>query len=207
MSNIVFYSHNTDFADDLAGQIERYAPEFQLRCGNDSSVDIAIIDNDMAEYNRLRREHKNIPLIFLFDDKHDIDENSLNIALKKPFSLSHFFDILHSARNKLDNSKDGYLNFGIYQLRPVEKELENLHSREITKLTEREVDIIKYLHKFPDVFVSKSELQRNVWKYNDEVSTHTVETHIYRLRCKVEKNDAPQLIYTDKGGYKLNTES
>ena len=63
-----------------------------------------------------------------------------------------------------------------------------------------------YLHKYSNEYINKNELQKNVWKYNEEVSTHTIETHIYRLRRKVEKNGAPQLILTDKGGYKLNME-
>ena len=206
MSNIAFYSDNQDFVNDLIVQIEKYAPEFKA-CDSETAPDVVLIDEDMEKYNQLRHDYQNVPLIFLFTDNCEIKANSLNILLKKPFSLVHFFDILRSANNKLDNSKDGYLDFGAYQLRPVEKELENVLNQIVVKLTEREVAIIKYLYKFKNVYVSKNELQKNVWKYNEDVSTHTVETHIYRLRRKVEKNDAPQLILTDKGGYKLNLEA
>ena len=207
MSNIAFYSQNVDFKADLVAQITRYAPEFKPCDDNEIAPDIAIIDDNMTEYNRIRSEIKNIPLIFLFKDKPLPIDNSLNINLKKPFALSHFFDILRSANNKLDNSEDGYLNFGIYELHPLEKEIKNCRNNDIIKLTEREVGIIKYLYKFSNTFISKNELQKNVWKYNEDVSTHTVETHIYRLRRKVEKNNAQQLILTDKGGYKLNLEN
>ena len=208
MTGIAFYSYNNDFISDLRAQIEKYAPEFKL-CDNDDEVapDIAVIDDNPEEYNCIRTKLKSIPLIYLYADKPLTTQNSLNISLKKPFSLAHFFDILRSANNKLDNSKDGYLLFGIYELHPLEKEIKNTIADEVVKLTEREVDIIKYLYKFRDVFISKTELQKNVWKYNEDVSTHTVETHIYRLRRKVEKNGASQLIITDKGGYKLNTEN
>lgn len=207
MKNIAFFSDNQDFIDDLVLQIERYAPEFKFCDDEDEPADVVVIDDNPAEYQRIREVYKGVPLIYLFSDKNNITENSLNIVLKKPFALVHFFDILYSANNKLDNSKDGYLNFGVYQLRPVEKEIENIRNHEVIKLTEKEVEIIKYLYKFSDDYISKNELQKKVWKYNDDVSTHTVETHIYRLRRKVEKKNAPQLILTDKGGYKLKIES
>ena len=208
MTGIAFYSDNIDFIADLKTQIAKYAPEFKS-CENDDEVvpDIAIIDDNPQQYNHIRNKIKSIPLIYLYADKPLMEQNSLNISLKKPFSLAHFFDILRSANNKLDNSKDGYLLFGFYELHPLEKEIKNISTDELIKLTEREVEIIKYLYKFRDIFVSKTELQKNVWKYNEDVSTHTVETHIYRLRRKVEKNGAIQLILTDKGGYKLNTET
>lgn len=205
--SIAFYSDNEDFISDLKAQVERYAPEFKPCDGEQKTPDIAVIDDNIAEYNRIRTDFKNIPLLFLFNDKPVTTQNSLNISLKKPFILAHFFDILRSANNKLDNSKDGYLSFGDYELHPIEKEIKNCHDNKLVKLTEREVGIIKYLYKFSDNFISKNELQKNVWKYNENVSTHTVETHIYRLRRKVEKNGASQLILTDKGGYKLNLEN
>lgn len=205
MRTIAVYSDNKDFYDDLVLQITKHVPEFIIVNGN-ALPDVAVIDNNAEVFENFRIRYKNIPLVFLFSNNCDIAENVLNISLKKPFSLVHFFDILRSANNKLDSSKDGYLSFGVYQLRPVEKEIENSLNKNVVKLTEREVSIIKYLYKFKDIFVSKNELQKNVWKYNEDVSTHTVETHIYRLRRKVEKNKAPQLILTDKGGYKLNLE-
>lgn len=208
MTGIAFCSDNSDFIADLRAQIEKYAPEFKS-CDNDDEIapDIAIIDENPQEYHRIRNQLKSIPLIYLYTDKPLTEQNSLNISLKKPFSLMHFFDILRSANNKLDNSKDGYLSFGSYELHPLEKEIKNCISNEVIKLTEREVEIIKYLYKFRDIFISKTELQKNVWKYNEDVSTHTVETHIYRLRRKVESNGSAQLIITDKGGYKLNMET
>ena len=72
------------------------------------------------------------------------------------------------------------------------------------KKTEKEVAIIKYLYKAKDKIVSKNELLQEVWGYSPDVSTHTIETHIYRLRQKVEhENPDAQLIMTEDGGYKL----
>ncbi len=206
MSKIAFYSDNLDFINDLIFQVEKYAPEFKSFSNDDMTPDVAVIDDNKLEYNRLRELYEKTPLIFLYADNYDIAESNLNIAIKKPFVLTHFIDVLRSANNKLDNSTDGYLNFGAYQLRPFEKEIECLQNNEIIKLTEREVAIIKYLYKCSGVYISKNDLQKNVWKYHDDVSTHTVETHIYRLRRKIEKKTLSPFILTDKGGYKLNME-
>ena len=65
---------------------------------------------------------------------------------------------------------------------------------------------MKYLYKTSGHYVSKGDLQRNVWKYSEDVATHTIETHIYRLRQKVEQNGGRRLIVTDNGGYMLQQE-
>ena len=127
----------------------------------------------------------------------------LNIYVKKPFSLMSFLDVLRAANNNLDNSADGYLVFNDYELRPNLREIADIQSGEVIKLTEREIDILKYLYKNQGRYVSKSDLQRNVWKYSEEVATHTIETHIYRLRQKVEQNGGRRLIVTENGGYML----
>ena len=104
----------------------------------------------------------------------------------------------------IENSEEGYLRFNQYELRPLVKEILNERNNEITKLTEKEVSIIKYLYKAGNKIVSKNELLQEVWGYSPDVTTHTIETHIYRLRQKVEHEDiSAQLILTSDGGYQL----
>ena len=81
-----------------------------------------------------------------------------------------------------------------------------LHAdKSTTKLTEKEVSVIKYLYKNAGKIVSKNDLIQEVWEYSADVATHTVETHIYRLRQKVEQNKTEnQIILTSEGGYQLN---
>ena len=94
--------------------------------------------------------------------------------------------------------------FNQYELHPLAKEIVNLRNNELVKLTEKEVAVIKYLYKSKDKIVTKNDLLKDVWDYNAEVTTHTIETHIYRLRQKVEHENAEaQLILTEDGGYKL----
>lgn len=96
------------------------------------------------------------------------------------------------------------MNFNQYELRPSKKEILNLRNGEVIKLTEKEVAIIKYLYKAKDKIVSKTNCCKEVWGYSPEVTTHTIETHIYRLRQKVEHEDtSAQIILTSDGGYQL----
>lgn len=198
MAHILFISDNKDFAEDLKAQILRFAPDFSFV---ENAPDLLLIDEDSECCNELRQKYPTIPLIFLSAENKEND--ILNIYVKKPFSLMSFLDVLRAANNNLDNSADGYLTFNDYELRPNLREIVDIQSGDVIKLTEREIDILKYLYKNQGHYVSKSDLQRNVWKYNEEVATHTIETHIYRLRQKVEQKGGRRLIITENGGYML----
>ena len=72
------------------------------------------------------------------------------------------------------------------------------------RLTEKETNILKYLYRAGGKPVARDELLAEVWGYNAAVTTHTLETHIYRLRQKVEPDPAhARLLLTDAGGYRL----
>lgn len=198
MAHILFISDNEDFAEDLKAQILRFAPDFSFV---ENAPDLLLIDENSECCNELRQKYPTIPLIFLSAENKEND--MLNIYVNKPFSLMSFLDVLRAANNNLDNSADGYLTFNDYELRPNLREIVDIQSGDVIKLTEREIDILKYLYKNQGHYVSKSDLQRNVWKYNEEVATHTIETHIYRLRQKVEQKGGRRLIITENGGYML----
>ena len=198
MAHILFVSDNEDFAADLKAQVLRFAPDFSFV---ETAPDLLLVDENLQRCDELRRKYPSIPLIFLSDENKEND--MLNIYVKKPFSLMSFLDVLRAANNNLDNSVDGYLCFNGYELRPNLREIADIKSGSVVKLTEKEVSILKYLYKNQNGYVSKNDLQRNVWKYSEDVTPHTIETHIYRLRQKVEQTDGRRLIVTDNGGYKL----
>lgn len=202
MSNILVFSGNADFKEDLERQISRFISESKFV---EKSPDIIIIDEDVNVFKQKRHEYPTVPMIFLSQIS-DIMGDKLNILIKKPFSLMLLLDTIRAANNKLDNSKEGFLVFNNYELRPNAREIKDLLTGEVTKLTEKEVYILKYLYKSSDRYVVKNDLQKDVWKYNEDVTTHTIETHIYRLRQKVEKDNGRRLIITDNGGYKLNVD-
>ena len=113
-------------------------------------------------------------------------------------------DSVLSCTNLFSHNHDGQLSFGPYILDSAKKEINNLRTHKTVKLTEREITILNYLYKAYPKIISKSELLSEVWDYNPDATTHTVETHIYRLRQKVEENDSDAIILTEGAGYKLN---
>lgn len=198
MVDILIHSSNEDFKLDLQNQISRFISDSHFVA---DLPDVIIIDDDSTVFADLRQVYPQIPIVFLGQTT-DFNDTNLNIILRKPFRLNQLLDILCAANHNLDYSVDGYLRFNGYELRPRKKEIEDLTSAQIYKLTEKEIDILKYLYKNANQYVDKTDLQTNVWGYHQEVTTHTVETHIYRLRQKVEHGNR-HLITTENGQYQL----
>lgn len=93
---------------------------------------------------------------------------------------------------------------GAYRFIPAEKRMESENGADI-ELTDRETDILSYLARHNGNSVDRETLLKNVWRYQGNVETHTLETHIYRLRQKIEKNaDKPDILLTSEQGYSLN---
>ena len=206
MPNILFLSNNLQLQNDLTNQIEQHMQEYKVHTEDNKNTvfDIAILDG--KEFlQEFREEHSKVPaLIFVSSDDYEYSENKLNIYIVKPIILSLFFNQLKSGINIFNNSTEGYLCFGNFELRQADKEIFNTKNNTSAKLTEREISIIQYLYKSRGKTISKNELLQNVWGYNIEVSTHTIETHIYRLRKKIEERmQDTQFIEADNGGYKL----
>lgn len=207
MPNILLLSDNKDLAEDLSEQISLYADDFTVLSEDDenAAIDMIILDEKTGELADIRKEHQRTPVILLQKaDDESVENNVMNSVVFKPFSLEKLLNQIRSGINILDNSSEGYLNFNKYIVRPLKKDIYNQRNKEVVKLTEKEVAIIKYLYKCRDRIVTKNELLQEVWGYSPDVSTHTIETHIYRLRQKVEHEDPDaQLILTEDGGYKL----
>jgi len=72
------------------------------------------------------------------------------------------------------------------------------------RLTDRESDILVYLYNHAPRVVERQELLQNIWQYAEGVETHTLETHIYRLRQKIATHDGAELLMTDDNGYKYS---
>ena len=198
MTDILLKCHDFDFQTDLQQQIVRFIGGTDCLA---QSPDIIVTD-DEEFYAQSRQKYPAVPMVLMAANS-DLTTDNLNIVIKKPFRLMQLLDVLRTANNRLTHSDDGHLRFGNYELRPNKKEIEDLKAGKIIKLTEKEVDIIKYLYKNADSFVKKTDLQTGVWQYSSEVTTHTIETHIYRLRQKVEIGEN-RLIISNDGYYKLN---
>ena len=207
MPNILLLSENELFCEDLNMQLNENLPEgYKIYCEDNAETvfDIALLDGKKF-LETFRQNHAKVPALILEpSNSEEYTENTMDMFIYKPIVLSGLLNQIQSGINVFENSTDGFLRFGQYELHPADKEILNLKTGDIEKLTEREVSIIQYLYKSKNKIVGKTELLENVWEYNADVSTHTIETHIYRLRKKIEKNPAATpLICAEEGGYKL----
>jgi len=203
MINVVIYSENPAFKADLENQIKNldgYSADVSLE------PDILVLDEDTTKLAALKQKYDRVPIFVLLKkgDKKQ-QETPFIRYITKPFALNMFLDSMQSALSFVLMSNVGILKFGGYELCPLEKELKNLKTSERIKLTEREVSMLLHLYKAKNNITTKTDFLREVWGYSPDVSTHTIETHVYRLRQKVEKNkNWPELIVTENGGYKLH---
>ena len=93
---------------------------------------------------------------------------------------------------------------GPYSFRPAAKLLVQDASGKKIRLTEKETAILKYLYRAGDRVVGRDVLLGEVWDYNAGVTTHTLETHVYRLRQKIERDPSQaEILVTEPGGYRL----
>lgn len=201
MIKIGIFSQNESFANDLAEQINLFKADAQGAV-NELQADITIIDEDENKLIELAIQHKELPLVFLSQNQEK--PAHADTVIKKPFNLHEF---LLSLKNKTLLPKVRYkecLIFKEYSLYPIKKEIISAATGITTKLTEKEVEILKYLYQVSPEIAGKDALLENVWKYSADAATHTIETHIYRLRQKVEQNGNSQLIITENNGYRLN---
>jgi DNA-binding response OmpR family regulator len=103
-----------------------------------------------------------------------------------------------------EHSDDAVLTIGPYSFQPIAQLLLEKETNKQVRLTEKETAILKYLYRVGDEVVGREVLLDEVWGYNAEVTTHTLETHLYRLRQKIEENPSnARILLTEHGGYRL----
>jgi DNA-binding response OmpR family regulator len=121
----------------------------------------------------------------------------------KPFKFPILLARINIQLLKYEKSYDSAFTFGPYTFYPAIKMLKTHDNNEI-QLTEKETDILKFLYHTVEDVVPRNILLQEVWGYNNSVTTHTLETHIYRLRQKIERNPSvAKLLVTESGGYRL----
>ena len=172
-------------------------------------LDVGLPDGDGRELCReLRREGFRAPIIMLTahgteDDTVEGLESGANDYVTKPFRLGVLMARLRAHLRQFELSDDAVFVIGPYSFKPAAKMLMRGDSRKI-HLTEKETAILKYLYRIGDKAVPREVLLDEVWGYNAGVTTHTLETHIYRLRQKIEpKGGETTLLVTEPGGYRL----
>ncbi|UJQ93554.1 response regulator transcription factor [Mariluticola halotolerans] len=172
-------------------------------------LDVGLPDMDGREAVKiLRKDGFNAPILLLTGHDSDSDEilgleSGANDYVTKPFRFSVLLARIRAALRQHDQSEDVVFTIGQYTFQPAAKVLEATDGGKV-RLTDKETSILKYLYRQGPKTVSRDILLQEVWGYNNRVTTHTLETHIYRLRQKIERDPSnARLLVTEEGGYRL----
>ena len=173
-------------------------------------MDVGLPDIDGRELCRLiRRQGIKAPIIMLTARDGEADtilglDAGANDYITKPFKISILLARLRAHLRQHEQSDDAVFTIGPYQFRPSAKVLIAGDSRKI-RLTEKETAILKYLYRAGNQMITRETLLNEVWGYNAAVTTHTLETHVYRLRQKIETDPSnADILVTVTGGYQLH---
>ena len=173
-------------------------------------LDVGLPDMDGREVCRLlRKGGVRCPIIMLTG--HDSDSDTIlgldagaNDYITKPFKFPVLLARIRAQLRQHEQSEDAVFQLGPYTFKPATKMLVTEDDRKI-RLTEKETNILKFLYRASEGVVARDVLLHEVWGYNAGVTTHTLETHIYRLRQKIEPEPSnARLLVTESGGYRLN---
>ena len=217
-SNILLYEKDKMLNSILTNELS-YIEEYQLclvenkedlfRAISKEKFDTCIINLDdleddifnFIEIFKLNNNHKNIIIYNQNELTHSIDFDKNIIYLKKPFKVSVLFNYLKMfKKNKYINHKEKSENIEIYLMKelvflPLQKIIINKRTNKNEHLTEKENSLLAYLFQNQNSEISKKNLMNNVWNINENTNTHTIETHLYRLKQKLYKLE-PKLSFS-----------
>ena len=172
-------------------------------------LDVNLPDMDGREACKvIRRNGYKGPVILLTAQTSEADtilglDAGANDYVTKPFRFAVLLARIRAHLRQHEHSEDAVFKVGPYTFKPSAKLLLRDDSRKI-RLTEKETAIIKFLLRSGEQIVGRDVLLQEVWGYNAGVTTHTLETHVYRLRQKIERDPShAEILVTEGGGYKL----
>ncbi|MGI9371434.1 MAG: response regulator transcription factor [Hyphomicrobiales bacterium] len=185
-----------------------------LKMVKDDHVDLILLDINLPDMDGrevcklMRRNGTKCPIIMLTAEDSDSDtilglDAGANDYVTKPFRFGVLLARVRAHLRQHEQSEDAVFTIGPYTFRPSAKLLLKEDQSKI-RLTEKETSILKYLYRAGETVVGRDILLHEVWGYNAGVTTHTLETHIYRLRQKIEADPSnAEILVTETGGYKL----
>jgi DNA-binding response OmpR family regulator len=168
-------------------------------------MDVGLPDIDGREAVRILRKNSfKAPIIMLTG--HDTDSDTIlgleagaNDYVVKPFRFAVLLARVRAQLRQYEASEDAVFTIGPYSFQPSSKLLVAAKGAKI-RLTEKETAILRFLFRAGQRPISREVLLQEVWGYNSGVTTHTLETHIYRLRQKIEKDaTTPEILVTEAG--------
>jgi DNA-binding response OmpR family regulator len=185
-----------------------------VRLAQAERPDLILLDVDLPDFDgreacrRIRDSGIATPVIMLTAAGEDDDtvrglDAGANDYVTKPYKFAVLLARIRVQLRDYEHSEGAVFRLGAYEFRPAGKMLVDAQGKKI-RLTEKETNILKYLYRAGEKPVSREELLAEVWGYNAGVTTHTLETHVYRLRQKIEPDPAnARLLLTEAGGYRL----
>ena len=220
---ILVIDDDEDLRSALVEQIEM-EPDFRVEQASTAGAgveaaktlqpDLVLLDVDLPDFNgreacrRMRDEGVVTPIIMLTAATSDTDtigglDAGADDYVAKPFKFAVLLARMRAQLRSHEQSENAVFHLGPYEFRPAQKLLIDAAKKKV-RLTEKETNILKYLYRAGGKPIGREELLTEVWGYNAGVTTHTLETHIYRLRQKIEPDGtAVKLLITEAGGYRL----
>ena len=173
-------------------------------------LDVGLPDIDGREVCRMMRKMGvSTPIVMLTANASEADtilglDAGANDYVTKPFKFGVLLARVRAHLRQHLISEDASYPIGHYMFKPGEKILTDTETEEKIRLTEKETAILKFLKRAEGKTITREKLLNEVWGYNSNVTTHTLETHIYRLRQKIERDPSnATIILTESGGYSM----
>jgi DNA-binding response OmpR family regulator len=223
LRNILIVDDDAALRQSLAEQLELHAEFTSRQCDSAAAtleliererfdavlLDVGLPDMDGRELCRhMRRAGITAPIVMLTAADSESDavlglDAGANDYVTKPFRLNELLARLRAHLRQSELSDEAVLTIGPYTFRPSAKLLTDDGGRRKVRLTEKEAAILKFLYRAGRV-IGRDTLLGEVWGYNAAVTTHTLETHVYRLRQKIERDPThAEILVTEPGGYRL----
>lgn len=220
---ILLIDDDEDMREALAEQFDMHDGFETLQAGTagagidlavNERIDLILLDIDLPDMDgreackQMRAKSVSVPIVMLTGQDTDADailglDSGANDYFTKPFRFAVLLARVRAQLRSFEQSEDATFQIGPYEFQPSMKVLQSGESRRI-RLTEKETNILKYLYRAGGKTVEREELLSEVWGYNANVTTHTLETHVYRLRQKIEADPAnARILLTESGGYRL----
>src|SRR5260370_24673407 len=224
LRRILIVDDDPALRQSLVEQLERHGEFATVKCDWSSDVcssdlgehfdavllDVGLPDMDGRELCRQMREAAlTVPIVMLTAAGSETDtvqglDAGANDYVTKPFRLNELLARLRAHLRQSEHSDEAVLTIGPYTFQPGAKLMVDGSGRKKVRLTEKETAILKYLYRAGDRVIGRDTLLGEGWGYNAGVTTHTLETHVYRLRQKIERDPAhAEILATEPGGYRL----
>jgi DNA-binding response OmpR family regulator len=221
---ILIVDDDTALRQSLAEQLERDAEFTVVECETATEaletakkerfdailLDVGLPDTDGRDLCRqMRTAAISVPIIMLTAADSDGDtimglDAGANDYVTKPFRLNVLLARLRAHLRQSEHRDDAVFSIGPYTFQPGAKLMTDQLRRKKVRLTEKETAILRYLYHAGDRAIGRATLLGEVWGYNAAVTTHTLETHVYRLRQKIERDPTnAEILVTEPGGYRL----